>query len=419
MAAGVGSVYVCLLLLCISSLSTNFVDSRIPLRKGKGSPAILIPGDGGTHMMAKLNRTSAIHYFCRTHTEDFFNVWLNLEELIPYVIECWADNIKLKYDNKTRTTTNTDGVNVTIPDWGNTSSVEWLDPSKISYGSYYAPLVDKLVSLGYKRGVSVRGAPYDFRKAPNEGADFIQNLTMLIEDTYKNNGNSRVVLITHSMGGPYALYLLNHKTQQWKDKYIKAIATIGGPWIGAIKVLRVFASGDNLGTFVVNPLKLRPAQRTYPSTAFLWPNDKYWDQDVVMVTTPSKNYTLNDKKQFFNDLNLTHGYDMWLDTKDLIGDLKPPGVPVFCLHGSGLATPEKFIYDSEHVYPDDQPITIGGPGDGTVNMKSLQACLMWQGQQKPKVVEQDFPGNEHVAILQNATLHEYIIDNVLMTPDYL
>ncbi|XP_070574884.1 lysosomal phospholipase A and acyltransferase-like [Ptychodera flava] len=403
-------------LISLGCIHTGLVHSKPSVRATIGSPVVLIPGDGGSHMLGKLNRTEVIHYFCRAHTDDFFNIWLNLEELIPYIIDCWADNIKLIYDNVTRTTADMPGVSVAIPDWGNTSSVEWLDPSKVSYGSYFAPLVDKMVALGYERGVSVRGAPYDFRKAPNEGQVLLKNLTKLIEDTYAQNGHRRVVLITHSMGGPYALYLLNHKSQAWKDKYIKALASVGGPWVGAAKVLRLYASGDDLGAFVVNPLAVRPAQRTFPSSAWLFPNDDFWDPNEVLVSTPQKNYTMKDKKEYFDDLGIPFAYQMWLDTKDLIHNVTAPGVPVFCLHGSGLDTPERFIYDEKHKFPDTQPITISGPGDGTVNMKSLKACLMWRKQQKHPVIEKDFPGNEHVAILGNATLHQYIIDNIL-TPN--
>ncbi|XP_002739024.1 lysosomal phospholipase A and acyltransferase-like [Saccoglossus kowalevskii] len=416
--AAVSAFYFVFLFFCLSSLMTVFVCVGLPF-KAKGSPVILIPGDGGTHMLGKLDRPKVKHYYCRQRTSDYFNIWLNLEELVPYIIDCWSDNIKLTYNNKTRRTTNQIGVDVKIPHFGNTSSVEWLDPSKVSYGSYFAPLVDKLITLGYERGITVRGAPYDFRKAPNEGEVFFKNLTNLIEETYKKNDNKRVVLVTHSMGGPYALYLLNHKSQEWKDKYIKSLTSLGGPWTGAVKIVRVFTSGDNLGTFVVNALELRPAQRTYPSSAWLYPNDKFWDSKQVVVETPTRNYTLGDHKQLFKDLGIPYAYDMWLDTKDLIGSLTAPGVPVFCLHGSEVPTGEKFIYDDSHIFPDDQPIILTGDGDGTVNMKSLKACLLWKDQQKHPVLEKGFPGNEHVHMLQNNTVIDYIIKNVLMTPDNL
>ncbi len=75
--------------------------------------------------------------------------------------------------------------------------------------------------LGYIRDNDIRGAPYDFRKAPNELQEWMQDLKLLIEDTYTRGGNSSVILISHSMGGPIALYLMHQMKQKWKDQYIR------------------------------------------------------------------------------------------------------------------------------------------------------------------------------------------------------
>jgi lysophospholipase-3 len=42
-----------------------------------------------------------------------------------------------------------------------------VDPSRVPVSGYFNNLVASLVSYGYERGVSIRGAPYDFRKAPS------------------------------------------------------------------------------------------------------------------------------------------------------------------------------------------------------------------------------------------------------------
>lgn len=76
--------------------------------------------------------------------------------------------MKLNYNNETRTTSNTEGVITEIPGFGNSSVVEWIDPSKASPGAYYRYLADVLVEQGYVRDISIRGAPYDFRKGPSK-----------------------------------------------------------------------------------------------------------------------------------------------------------------------------------------------------------------------------------------------------------
>lgn len=78
------------------------------------------------------------------------------------------DNMKLVYDNVTRTTSNSKGVEIRIPGFGDTTSVEWLDPSEAFPGAYFKDIANTLVALGYERNISLRGAPYDFRKAPSK-----------------------------------------------------------------------------------------------------------------------------------------------------------------------------------------------------------------------------------------------------------
>lgn len=79
-----------------------------------------------------------------------------------------VDNMKLIYDNETRTTSNSPGVETRIPYFGDSFPVEWLDPTKASPGAYFKNIGDALVSLGYVRNTTLRGAPYDFRKAPSK-----------------------------------------------------------------------------------------------------------------------------------------------------------------------------------------------------------------------------------------------------------
>ncbi|XP_023217052.1 group XV phospholipase A2-like isoform X1 [Centruroides sculpturatus] len=402
-------VYVLLLLLqaCFWSRDVDgysYRNNRTWKPKKQRYPVVLVPGDGGSQLQAKLDKPEVVHYFCNKKTDNYFDLWLNLELLLPYVLDCWVDNMRLIYDNKTRMTTNAPGVDIRVPGFGNTSTVEFLDPSQISPSTYFSAIVNMLVSKGYTRGVDVRGAPYDFRKAPNELKDYLENLENLIVETYKMNGRQKVYIICHSMGCPVSLYLLNQQSQAWKDKYVSGVISLAGAWGGAVKALKVFASGENLGVVVINPLTVRPEQRSSPSLAFVAPSDKFWSKDDVLVSTPKRNYTVDDYRQFFEDINYTTGWEMWKDVRGLIHNMTPPGVEIHCLHGANVSTIERLYYADFS----EQPTISYGDGDGTVNMRSLRGCLFWQDQQKAKVYHKGFQNVDHMAILSDPQVLFYI-----------
>ncbi|KAK6183616.1 hypothetical protein SNE40_011058 [Patella caerulea] len=373
------------------------------------NPVIIVPGDGGSQMDAVLNKTSVVHFFCRKESR-LYNIWINIKELLPAVIDCSIDNLRLVYDNVTRTTSNSPGAEIYIPGFGNTETVEYLDPSlQISVLGYFADIVNSLTKWGYIRGQSVRAAPYDFRKAPNEMGVYFIKLKNLIEDTYIMNNNTPVVLLAHSLGGCVSLYFLNNQAQSWKDKYISKYVTVSAPWGGTIKSLLLFTSGYTFDYVPSEPRHMRRLQRTMPSSAFLMPSDRFWTSDEVLVVTPFKNYTVNDYKEFFNDLDLDFAYQMRIDTGHLIRDLKPPGVDVYCVHGQDIPTPHMLVFDTDsHRWPDDPPRYVYGDGDETVGVRSLTGCLRWVGQQKQEVNHQVFPKLKHLEILSSEYLKDYL-----------
>lgn len=376
----------------------------------KLSPVILVPGDGGSQFEATLDKPSVVHRFCQRKTTEWFELWLNLELLAPFVLDCFIDNMRLQFDNVSRTTSNQPGVKIRQPLFGNTSSVEWLDSSRLGYTSYFYHIVEYLqTNLSYVRNVSIRGAPYDFRKAPNEMEPFMVDLEKLIIESYEQNSRRRVVLIAHSMGNLYIQLLLSRKPQQWKDKYVRAFISLGGPWGGAAKPVRLMVSGDNLGVYVVSTVKARVEQRSMPSTAWLMPFDTFWDSSEILVYSPKRNYTVADYKQLFDDVGYPDGYLMRLETENFTKKLDAPGVEVHCLHGVGVKTPAAFVYSKSKWY-DGQPDVITGDGDGTVNARSLAGCLRWSDKQSAPVYYKQFQGAaaEHLQMLKNRDIMEYI-----------
>lgn len=374
------------------------------------NPIIFVPGDGGSQIKARLNKSTSTAVYCEKHTQYYYTLWLDLSQ-ISLAQNCFVDNMRLVYNTTTHQTLDSPGVSIQVPGFGNTDTVEFLDPGREQFTTYYYHIIERLTKEGYIRNLSLRGAPYDFRRSPNEFQDYFLKLKNLILETYKANNNSRVILIGHSMGSPTMLYFLNKQSQAWKDKYIRSLVTISGVWGGALKTLRLMASGDNLGIFVVKPHLVRKYQRSATSTAWLMPYDTFWKPDEVLVSQPKRNYTVNDYKQFFDDINYPIGYMMRKDTENLVKKLTPPGVEMFCIHGVNVSTPEKLVFTTG--FPDEQPDVKNGPGDGTVNLRSLLGCLRWQKQQIQPVHHYTIPNQKHLEILKSKKLIDYIVEKVV------
>lgn len=71
------------------------------------------------------------------------------------------------YNNKTRTTSNTPGVNIEVPEFGKRPRAIEFQSSDVTVEDDLNDITEMLVKLGYRIGYSLRGAPYDFRKGPS------------------------------------------------------------------------------------------------------------------------------------------------------------------------------------------------------------------------------------------------------------
>lgn len=232
----------------------------------------------------------------------------------------------------------------------------------------------------------------------------MSQMVTLVEETYDMNLNESVILLCHSMGCPLMLYFLNRQPQAWKDKYIRSLYTLGGPWGGAVKSVKAFASGDNFGVIVVPSLTIRDDERTFPSLAYLLPNSNAFSPDQVLVQTNQRNYTVADYRDFFTDINYEVGYNMWADVSNLTRAMEPPGVEVVCIHGVGFDTMSQLIYNKNH-FPDEQPDDIVyADGDGTVNIESLSACRQWIGQQEQPVLYKPVKGLDHMLVMSDVSV---------------
>jgi lysophospholipase-3 len=56
------------------------------------------------------------------------------------------------------------------------------------------------------------------------------------------------------------------------------------------------------------------------------------------------------------------------------------------------------------------PDLVTGNGDGSVNIRSLEACTSWRGLQKQPITTMEVPKAEHFEILGNQKVVKYVLD---------
>jgi len=411
----------------------HLTPKKPPSANPRVHPIILVPGDGGSQIEAKLNKTKVAHFWCAKKS-DWYDLWLNVEQMLTLFVSCWVDNVRLVYNQDTHTTSDAPGVETRIPGFGNTSSVEFIDKSMRSFSTYFAKIVAGLVPQGYIRGENMHGAPYDFRRAANEHGEYFTQVKGLIEETFERNNQTQVVLVCHSMGSIMMHYFLQQQTPAWKEKHIRALISVAGVWGGTARALKVFAVGDNLDSWFLNSKNLL-WERTNPSLAWLMPQQGFWSDDEVLVETEKKNFTRTNIGEFFDGYKEHNMAMMVNDTKGLLGGLPPPQVEVFCIHGSEVNTTERVVYPPGSFPPKKtrkqqtsnksknskiqkhkwwpfhtEPSLVKGDGDGTVNIRSLKGCLRWEGAQKQAVHHKIFKGINHVDMLRREEPTSYVVD---------
>ena len=166
-------------------------------------------------------------------------------------------------------------------------------------------------------------------------------------------------------------------------------------------------SGDDLGSYALRESVMRQEQITNPSLAWLLPSKLFWKPDEILVQTDRQNFTLSNLQSYFKALNYPQGWEMRKDTESYQLDFTPPGVEVHCLYGVSVDTVERLFY-KPGTWLDGYPTLINGDGDGTVNRRSLEGCLHWKTLQKQNVLWKALPTVDHMQILKDKNVLEYI-----------
>lgn len=217
---------------------------------------------------------------------------------------------------------------------------------------------------------------------------------------YEANGNTKITLVVHSMGGPVSLFFLTKVVdQQWKDTYIHSYITLAGVWAGNSNGIRSLLSGPPSNPFV--KIDFKSLYRTMPSFYYLLPHAPVWKKSVL-VTTPTQTYTATDYSQLFSDAGYPQGYTQ---LSEISLEQLAPNVSTYCFYGLGHPTPLRFVYDKG--FPNTTPEVINGDGDNTVNKKSSEICLQWASSGYP-FKRTIFHDTDHLGIVSDESVLQTI-----------
>lgn len=117
-----------------------------------------VPGCLGNRLEAKLDKPDVVNWLCYRKTEDFFTIFLDLNMFLPLGVDCWIDNTRyvpcalpsplhialrllaakcptvprVVYNRSSGRVSNAPGVQIRVPGFGKTYSVEYLDNNKLA-----------------------------------------------------------------------------------------------------------------------------------------------------------------------------------------------------------------------------------------------------------------------------------------------
>ncbi|KAF6982504.1 hypothetical protein CFC21_000884 [Triticum aestivum] len=225
-------------------------------------------------------------------------------------------------------------------------------------------LLERLEGAGYRDGAAMFGAPYDFRYAvapaghPSRiGTEFFRSLKSLVERASQLNGDRPAIIVTHSYGGTLAHQFLIRQPLAWRRRFVRHFIPIAAPW----------------GGLVLGMQALRKEYRSLQSSLWPLPSAKVFGAGQPLVSTKHRNYSASDVVGFLRDIGFGEGVGPYESRVLPLFEELPvcPRVPVTCVVGVGVPTPERMVYPRDDF--EGTPGVDVGDGDGLVNLASLVA----------------------------------------------
>ena len=337
----------------------------------------------------------------------WFRSWMMVKDALPWTNECQMSYLHGVWNKQTNKLEDIPGIKTRVPKFGSTYAVDTLCPVILAkrFTQSFHGIIEHYEKMGYKDGVDLMAAPYDWRS--NDLSDeYYEQTKLLIEEAFKRNGQ-KTVIVSHSMGGFVTYKLLDYLGQEFCDKYIDSWVALSAPFIGTGMAVKMLLVGENAG-LPINEKLAMSLGRSIQSIVSLLPNENKWNSDDVLIEIKStgKQYKIKDLRSFMKQVpELSDKTDYILDNSiekyyKKYNYTVPFHVKMHCGYSLGTETPKKVIFDTEDI--------TGGytveytDGDKLVNEESLKSCSMFTDDVK-------YLGKvKHVKILKSEDTYNYL-----------
>jgi hypothetical protein len=161
----------------------------------------------------------------------------------------------------------------------------------------------------------------------------------LVEETYEINGKTRVHIAGHSLAAPILTYFLHSfVTQEWKDKHIESLISLGGTFGGSPKSGMGLVLGTTFGLPFVTRSLIRDLVLEMGGLVWMLPPH---DSNGTFLITDERSYGYDQLEDLFADLNTTVTWEVFKHEDEIKRNLSP-GTAVNCIYGYNVSTPVEF-----------------------------------------------------------------------------
>lgn len=345
-------------------------------------PIIIVPGLGGSLLVDKNKITKKV--FNKTVIN---NRWININPFSQEYNAKWKKEMYSEFDfnnNKIIGYKNynenivphdiygINGIQDLVGDFELLNSKQQDIFEKLFRYKYFKKLNNSLINYGYNPKEDLIGLPWDFRlflDMKQRRLLFI-NLKLKIEKLVNNN-NSKVVIVTHSLGGILIKWFIeevNKVNSKWINEYIEQVYLLNVPFGGSSSAIKAVLIGESYLPFTnnlfIDEIRMNsgiimslPNNLAYDLNDIFWSNDN--GEQIKLEDILANN---------INNISFKAWKDLYMNNFKLI--IKKSNMPVTVINSSGIETADCYLSKSIN----DMPYKVlNVNGDGIVSKKSLDS----------------------------------------------